>query len=63
MNQRTVEPADAGEIEGLRAIVVELGLDEVQRRTRLSKVTLMRVLAGLGVSTGTRAAVREAVRG
>lgn len=55
-------PAEADELAGLRAIVEGHGLDEAQRRTGLGRVTLMRALALLPVSAGTRAAIREAVR-
>ncbi len=61
MKLRAVTPPDPQEIDGLRAMVAKFGLDEVQRRTRLGRVTLTKFLASLPVSTGTRAAVRLAV--
>jgi hypothetical protein len=63
MTLRSSHAVDPKEIQALRALVDADGIAGAERATELGKVTLMRVLAGLPVSAGTRAAIREAVRG
>lgn len=62
MKHRGAYAPDPQELAGLRTLVDTVGLEEVQRRTRLGRVTLTKALASLPVSTGTLAAIREAVR-
>lgn len=56
------KPAETQEIEGLRRIVAAEGLAAAAKRVGLGRTTVVRVLAGMPVNSGTRSAVREALR-
>ena len=56
-----VAPATKPEIDGLRALVASRGLAGASISTGLTREALTRALAGLRVSAGTRAAIREAI--